>query len=1328
MYCKVSIKTAIRYVLPLLILFARNFSQAQIVNVQMSTGTAHISIPVHTVRTGDISVPVSLEYNAIGIRPGEIENVVGTGWDLNAGGSITRELRDLPDDIKADQSSNSRLGWLYNTNATKIRILTIANDNNTATCNDETTDLSNIATQFSDNSDLEPDIFDVDAPGLHCQIVYDQENGVFRSIPYQDLVISYSLNATSNSINSFSITNDKGITYSFAAPEAAGHTTSSSNPSGVIYFKRYYSLWQNGIIFNQKWYLSKITDANGNYILLGYANNYGTRNYTIPTAVITGTTGNGSTRTVLYNDAVAYTPLYVTSITSYNKVTNVATDPLYVNYTSTTNIALKLVQNIRFGNRTFACNYGKVPGLTRDYLSSFGESGCMSGSLSFNSNMYYFTYYGVSFAASNPNGNLVDFSIDGSGQDFWGYPNPGVDPYAPRIYVYPDNPSYPNLERYRLFPISGYTGTTYTLNGEIKSVDPTNIITGSLNTITYPTGGTTTFVYEPNDFYDVSAAVFSTSATFQGGGLRIKQTVDYDGLNSSNNVVKNYTYIDPSTGYTSGKPIALPALSFTLPYTGTATGIDYWNFSTIRLSFSNSNQNESVVYGAVTLQQTGAGKTVYKYTTPATFWDATAGSDWAPTIVYTGRSISGGSCPGVGSVKNSKYIYPFPPNINYEFERGLPTSITRYNESGNVVGSTTFTYQRSFPNATSIVGFRYDQNSTEQAYAKYGVFTATSELVSTATEYLNDIGNTTNDVNKRFTTLKTYFYTGAHKLPTQIQTTNTDGSIDRTYIKYVKDYTWLATDNVPLRYLKDLNKNIPVETYTTVSRGGVEKTFSAELTKFGSFSTGITSPSSMYLPNQTLKFLSSSGVTDFSFSYNNSGILTYYSNYKTVANYNAYNNNALLLSQDDNFKNYQSSLITNTLSTPVANIKNSNFNEVAYSDFDGSDTLYGFLGTGCTLNSSISRTGTNSLSIPSTGVIQTTKSLNQNSKNYIFSIWVNSAGSGTITLSLYNSTGTLITTKTINYTSSAGGWTYYEQKVSTSGVTTGGYNLQVRTSTTVNVDDVLFYPETAEMSTYAFDPVTLLKSAETNTNGVSKYYSYDNFYRLQYVYDQDKNIVLKKTYASASTSATGVISASFSTTPAGNSNVGTVINFTGLASSGACTPGTLYSYNFGDGTSTQPSLTGSTATHSYSTAGTYTVVFTISNPLFGTKTYSQTVTAMMIPVYCQSGVWAYVSGHVYQQACAPYSNDATHSYFQVSSITGFPAGHTVTYQWQIAYTSTGTNCGSTSWTNVGTNSAQYIKNFVASTFCPYNIRCIVTDVTNGQQVTTGTMSVQNSLN
>lgn len=62
------------------------------------TGIPQISIPFVTVNQGSIELPIGLSYHASGIKVDDIASWVGLGWSLNAGGSITRVVRGLPDE------------------------------------------------------------------------------------------------------------------------------------------------------------------------------------------------------------------------------------------------------------------------------------------------------------------------------------------------------------------------------------------------------------------------------------------------------------------------------------------------------------------------------------------------------------------------------------------------------------------------------------------------------------------------------------------------------------------------------------------------------------------------------------------------------------------------------------------------------------------------------------------------------------------------------------------------------------------------------------------------------------------------------------------------------------------------------------------------------------------------------------------------------------------------------------------------------------------------------------------------------------------------------
>lgn len=66
--------------------------------VNLFTGVPQISIPMVTVAGRTVSVPVTLNYHASGIRVSEIPSWVGLGFSLDAGGVITRSIQGLPDD------------------------------------------------------------------------------------------------------------------------------------------------------------------------------------------------------------------------------------------------------------------------------------------------------------------------------------------------------------------------------------------------------------------------------------------------------------------------------------------------------------------------------------------------------------------------------------------------------------------------------------------------------------------------------------------------------------------------------------------------------------------------------------------------------------------------------------------------------------------------------------------------------------------------------------------------------------------------------------------------------------------------------------------------------------------------------------------------------------------------------------------------------------------------------------------------------------------------------------------------------------------------------
>ncbi|MES1250301.1 MAG: hypothetical protein ABUL46_06425, partial [Chitinophaga rupis] len=63
-------------------------------------GMAGYSLPVYTVKCGSLTLPVSLSYGYNGLRLDATVGWTGLGWNLQAGGVITRNVQGAVDNTK----------------------------------------------------------------------------------------------------------------------------------------------------------------------------------------------------------------------------------------------------------------------------------------------------------------------------------------------------------------------------------------------------------------------------------------------------------------------------------------------------------------------------------------------------------------------------------------------------------------------------------------------------------------------------------------------------------------------------------------------------------------------------------------------------------------------------------------------------------------------------------------------------------------------------------------------------------------------------------------------------------------------------------------------------------------------------------------------------------------------------------------------------------------------------------------------------------------------------------------------------------------------------
>ncbi|HWW40182.1 MAG TPA: hypothetical protein VNZ46_12755 [Pedobacter sp.] len=144
--------------------------------VGYSTGVPEISIPLYTLKHRELEIPIGLSYNASGIKVEEGATWVGTGWNLNVGGSISRVVHGLPDDLGGSTS-------YMNTTKTAKYILSLPANNQ------ERYELLYNQANFG-FLDVEPDMYFFSVMGYSGQFYFDQELHDFVLAPYQNLKIS----------------------------------------------------------------------------------------------------------------------------------------------------------------------------------------------------------------------------------------------------------------------------------------------------------------------------------------------------------------------------------------------------------------------------------------------------------------------------------------------------------------------------------------------------------------------------------------------------------------------------------------------------------------------------------------------------------------------------------------------------------------------------------------------------------------------------------------------------------------------------------------------------------------------------------------------------------------------------------------------------------------------------------------------------------------------------------------------------------------------------------------------------------------------------------
>jgi hypothetical protein len=156
------------------------------------TGKPDISIPLYTIKTSKYAVPIQLRYDASGVKTSSQASWVGLNWSLSAGGVITRTIRGM-DDL-------SNVGY-RNMGSLPLEVNSLSQPYFYAV--------------IDGNNDIEPDIFSYNFVGQAGKFVIEKNanGGGFLMTARNNLKIEYLTG------NKWQITDDKGFQFFFGTQE-----------------------------------------------------------------------------------------------------------------------------------------------------------------------------------------------------------------------------------------------------------------------------------------------------------------------------------------------------------------------------------------------------------------------------------------------------------------------------------------------------------------------------------------------------------------------------------------------------------------------------------------------------------------------------------------------------------------------------------------------------------------------------------------------------------------------------------------------------------------------------------------------------------------------------------------------------------------------------------------------------------------------------------------------------------------------------------------------------------------------------------------------------
>lgn len=256
------------------------------VPVNNYTGIPDISIPLYSVESlsKDVSLNLSLNYHPSSIAVDEVAGYTGLGWNLFAGGTISRTVRGLPDEINKEESMMNRpmLGIYHSNNPIREVMNMLPVNAGWTQAQRDTFNKFLWESHEKGAYDSQYDLYQFNFMG-HTGRFYVHKNSIGQLEVVKldnDKALDIQLNYSTGSehklydFNNFTIYDDKGYKYVFEAKEITIQSPSQEH----FYFSiggTYANMDPYQKSFISAFHLTEIFDPNNNKIVeFQYYENY----------------------------------------------------------------------------------------------------------------------------------------------------------------------------------------------------------------------------------------------------------------------------------------------------------------------------------------------------------------------------------------------------------------------------------------------------------------------------------------------------------------------------------------------------------------------------------------------------------------------------------------------------------------------------------------------------------------------------------------------------------------------------------------------------------------------------------------------------------------------------------------------------------------------------------------------------------------------------------------------------------------------------------------------------------------------------------------------